>query len=156
MTTGAKRPAARKEKAGAGTVRAAVASVEIKAAAEAVFKAVSDPLLLPRWAEPIKAAREKGGRIELDYRRPDRLVTCAAEVRADERSLTVDWIIHLPQETVKAYSRVVPLQERRSAFVFVLASSPMSEAQAAAEAEQAGKNVAQDMERLKSLLERSR
>jgi len=156
MTTMAKKPLPRAEEgAGAKVVRSATVSIEVAFGAAKVFKAVSDPLLLPCWAGPVKAVRRRGGGLELDYETPERLITCAADLAVDERRGVVDWTFHLPQDPVKAYSRVIPLQESRSVLLLTLASPPMPERRADAGLIDAVKSLSQSMEALKSVLERS-
>ncbi len=99
-----------------------VQSVEIEAAARAVFDYLSRPDTLPEWAHAFR--RVDGTRATLAT--PKGSVEVELTVEAAWPPGCVDWLLRFPDESLaRAHSRVVPGITGRSIYTFVLLAPPV-------------------------------
>lgn len=128
-------------------------AVEVAAPQRRLFQVVSNPALLPKWADPIKAIRDDNGRAVVDYQLPDRRVACPCETSLDEERCIADWTVHLPDgPALRVYSRAVAVSDSQSVFVLTLVSPPSGPARLKNARAMMEKNLAKDLDRLKELL----
>lgn len=127
--------------------------LELPVPQDRLFRLVSDPSQLPKWADPIKAVRRDGGRAVVDYELPDRRVECPCDTDVDAARGTADWTVHLPDApALKVYSRAVAVADDRSVFVLTLVSPPFGPMRVKNARALMEKNLAKDLDRLKALV----
>ena len=127
-----------------------VQDIELDVPASTAFALVSDPEQLPRWTDAFERADRKAATL----RTPNGAVQIGLEVRASSAHGVVDWKMSFPDGgTGWAHSRVVPLDDRRCVYTFVLHAPPVAlEAlEGALEAQRV--TLAKELRRLKDLLE---
>jgi len=134
-------------------VSSVTVAVELEHPAAKVFAVANDHFRLSEWAHPIQDVRMKGGAQEVDYLLPDGVVTCPAHNESDAKKGTVDWRVDIPKgEPVQVYSRVLPLGEDRSVYVFTLLSPPMPRRRLKDAYTVVQKNLLNDLEKFKGLV----
>ena len=127
-----------------------VQGIEIDAPLAQAFAFIADPVRLPLWAEAFESASEH----RAVMRTPQGRVEVRLETEASPGHGTVDWRMTFPDGSVaRAYSRVVEIDARRSAYTFVLLAPPVPlEALEGALAEQS-RTLARELRGLKGRIE---
>ena len=112
---------------------------------------VSDPAQLPRWTSAF--ASVSPGRAVL--RTPRGEVAIDLEVEVSPEQGTVDWRMTFPDRSVAtAFSRIVAMDEKRCIFSFVLTPPPVPLEQLEGALEAQSRTLAEELGKLKRILER--
>jgi hypothetical protein len=99
-----------------------VQTIELAAPFERAFRYVADPRTLPEWTHAFRSV--DNGRATLAT--PKGSVVVGLEVRAAIESGTVDWFMTFPDGSLgRAFSRLVPLDDARVLYSFVLLAPPV-------------------------------
>src|SRR5260370_39603524 len=99
-----------------------VQAIELSGSLERAFRYVADPRTLPEWTHAFRSV--DNGRATLAT--PKGAVVVGLEVRASLESGTVDWFMTFPDGSVgRALSRLVPLDDARVLYSFVLLAPPV-------------------------------
>ena len=99
-----------------------VQTIELSGSLERAFRYVADPRTLPEWTHAFRSV--DNGRATLAT--PKGSVVVGLEVRASLESGTVDWFMTFPDGSVgRALSRLVPLDDARVLYSFVLLAPPV-------------------------------
>jgi hypothetical protein len=123
--------------------------VPLDVAAHAAFAYIADPTNLPAWTHAFAAVT--GRRAVL--RTPAGEVEVGLEVVAAPAHGTVDWILTFPDGSrATAFSRVVPLDERRCAYSFVLTVPPTQLEALEGVLEAQARTLAQELATLRGIL----
>jgi uncharacterized protein YndB with AHSA1/START domain len=134
-------------------VTSVTVALELDVPRERLFAVISDPRMLPRWAQPVKAIRGEGAKAEIDYELPEGSVVCRFDRAVDEASGVTDWTVHVPgADPIRVYSRAVGLGGARSAFVVTLVSPPMPKNRAKDLYAMVEENLTKDMEKVRALV----
>jgi len=137
----------------APVVDSVTVSLELPVPQRRVFEVVSDANQLPGWAGPIKSVRADGPKPTVDYELPGGRVSCVYGADLDAARGTADWTVHFPDAPpLRVYTRAMPIDDRRSIFTLTLVSPPLGPARAKNAKALMEKNLAQDLERLKTLI----
>jgi Polyketide cyclase / dehydrase and lipid transport len=127
-----------------------VQSIGIEAPRNRVFEFVAEPGNLPKWASAFKSADKHSARLET----PQGAVAIALKTIARPDAGTVDWMMTFPDGSVgTAYARVTPNGENKAVLSFVLMAPPvpLEAVEGALEAQR--KILAEELVRLKTILE---
>lgn len=128
-----------------------VQSIAIDAPAEAVFKFVADRFALPQWTHAFKRIgattalmQTSAGELEVGL-----------SVQAHPESGAVDWIMVFPDQSIgRAHARVVSNVDESSILCFVVLAPPVPQEQVEGTLEQQRAILGDELQRLKSILER--
>jgi hypothetical protein len=127
-----------------------VQSVGIEAPRNRVFEFVAEPGNLPRRANAFKSADEHSARLQT----PQGTAAIALTTDARRDAGTIDWTMTFPDGSVgTAYARVTPDRENRSVFSFVLMAPPLPLEAVEGALEAQRKILAEELVRLKTILE---
>ena len=128
-----------------------VQEVEIAVPARRAFEWISDPARLPDWTTAFGSADHRSAVLKT----PKGPLRIGLEVQALPAAGTVDWTMRFPDGTVgRAHSRVVELADDRCVYAFVLHAPPVPLEAIEGALETQRVTLAQELERLKRLLER--
>lgn len=128
-----------------------VQAIELATQARRAWRTIADPDLLPKWTNAFREVRAGSALLQT----PNGAVPIGLEVRSSETHGTVDWIMSFPDGSVAtACSRVVPLDAQRSVYTFVLLPPPVPLEQLEGTLAAQSKTLAQELLRLKELVER--
>lgn len=127
-----------------------VQSIQIFAPREQAFTFISNPETLPRWTSAFVTVN--GNKALL--RTPNGEVEINLVVRSSADSGTVDWLMTFPDGSVAtAYSRVVEINRQCCVYSFVLTPPPVPLEQLEGALEAQSATLAEELERLKAMLE---
>ena len=127
-----------------------VQGIEVQTTEKQAFSYIADPNHLPQWTAAFASVTD--GRAVL--RTPQGEVEIDLAVRSSEEQGTIDWIMTFPDgSTAAAYSRVVKLGADRCAYTFVLTPPPVPLEQLEGALEAQSRILAEELERLKEILE---
>jgi hypothetical protein len=127
-----------------------VHGIEIVAAPGTVFRFVSDPRNLPRWAHAFKAADDGRARLET----PAGTIDVELRTEGNSASGTVDWRLAFPDGSVAlAQSRVSETTRGTSIYSFVLHAPPVPLEQIEGALDQQSATLKQELAKLKEILE---
>ncbi len=99
-----------------------VQSIEIRAPFATVYEFIADADNLPAWTEAFKSVAN--GRAQMAT--PNGAVEIGLRVHSSNDGGTIDWEMTFPDGSVAwAYSRVIPVENERSIYVFVLLPPPV-------------------------------
>jgi len=99
-----------------------VQTIEVAGPFQRAFRYVADPATLPEWTHAFRSVAN--GRATLAT--PKGSVEVQLEVRASLESGTVDWLMTFTDGSVgRAFSRLVPLDDARVLYSFVLLAPPV-------------------------------
>jgi hypothetical protein len=128
-----------------------VQGIELNVSRGQAFAFVADPSRLPLWTSAFAAATN--GRAVM--RTPEGEVEIELQVSASPGAGTVDWRLIFPGGSVaSAYSRIVELQPGSCAFTFILTPPPVPLERLEGALEAQSRTLADELERLKRILER--
>ena len=128
-----------------------VQSIELHVPGSKAHAFIADPAQLPKWTRAFAAIMP--GRAVM--RTPGGEVTVGLRVEARAESGTVDWYMTFPDGSIgKAYSRVVELDRGRCAYVFVLTPPPVPLEQLEGALAAQARTLAEELHKLKEVLER--
>lgn len=115
------------------------------------FAFIADPAKLPKWTSAF--ASVSAGRAVM--RTPSGEVTIDLVVQASAEQGTVDWRMTFPDHSVAtAFSRVVALDRDRCIFSFVLTPPPVPLEQLEGTLKAQSRTLAEELRKLKGILER--
>ena len=111
---------------------------------------IADPNQLPRWTNAF--ATVTPGRALM--RTPNGEVMIDLEVKSSPEHGTIDWRMTFPDRTVAtAFSRVVEVHQDRCIFTFVLTPPPVPLEQLEGALEVQSRTLAEELKKLKEILE---
>lgn len=111
---------------------------------------IADPAQLPRWTNAFASVTPGRARM----RTPSGEVTVDLEVEASPEHGTVDWRMTFPDRSVAtAFSRVVEMDRDRCIFSFVLTPPPVPLEQLEGALEAQSRTLAEELKKLKGILE---
>jgi hypothetical protein len=129
-----------------------VQSVPVSTPRESAFEFIADPKNLPRWTSAFAAADATSAIM----RTPAGEVAIALQTVANRQSGTIDWLMTFPDGfTAAAYSRVTPDGNMKCVYSFVLMTPPVPLEALEGALEVQMRTLAEELTRLKSLLETS-
>lgn len=127
-----------------------VQGIEIRTARDRLFKFVSEPGNLPRWARAFKSADRQQARLESRAGTVD----IGLHTEANQAAGTVDWRLEFPDESVAlAQSRVTETARGTCIYSFVLHAPPVPLEQVEGALDQQSATLRQELMTLKSLME---
>ena len=127
-----------------------VQGIEIRAARDQLFKFVSDPRNLPKWAHAFKSADQERARLET----PAGAMDIGLRTDANQLAGTVDWRLEFPDHSVGlAQSRVTETTGGTCIYSFVLHAPPVPLEQVEGALEEQSATLRQELAALKSLME---
>lgn len=127
-----------------------VQDIELAVSSTRAFARIADPTWLPNWTEAFSSADSTTAVLNT----PGGSMRIGLEVLADAKSGTIDWKMLFPDGSVGwAHSRIVPLDDARSAYTFVLHAppAPLEAIEGALQSQRA--TLARELRRLKEALE---
>ncbi len=128
-----------------------VQGVDLRVPRETAFAFIADPARLPAWTSAFASVTD--GRALL--RTPTGEVEIALDVQASAEHGTADWRMIFPDGSVAtAYSRLVPTGRDRCVFSFVLTPPPVPLEQLEGALEAQSRTLAEELRKLKRILER--
>ncbi len=128
-----------------------VQGIDLDVSRDQAFGFIADPGRLPQWTQ---AFAQVDGRKAV-MRTPDGEVPVDLEVRASLEQGTVDWHMTFPDRSIaSAYSRVVKNGHDHCVFSFVLTPPPVPLEQLEGALESQSRTLAEELRRLKGILER--
>jgi hypothetical protein len=128
-----------------------VQGIDLRVPRDRAFAYIADPARLPAWTSAF--ASVAGGRAVL--RTPSGEVEIALGVDASPDRGTVDWHMTFPDGSVaSAYSRLVRTGREACVFSFVLTPPPVPLEQLEGALEAQSRTLAEELRKLKGLLER--
>jgi hypothetical protein len=129
-----------------------VQTIELAVPFERAFRYVADPRTLPEWTHAFRSV--DNGRATLAT--PKGSVVVGLEVRAAIESGTVDWFMTFPDGSLgRAFSRLVPLDDARALYSFVLLAPPVRLEQVEGALAEQAKVLRQELTALQKRLARS-
>lgn len=127
-----------------------VQSIELNVPPNEALAFIANPAQLPRWTNTF--ASVSPGRAVM--RTPGGEVTIGLEVKTSPEQGTVDWRMIFPDRTVAtAFSRVVELDGHRCIFSFVLTPPPVPLEQLEGALDAQTRTLAEELRKLKKVLE---
>lgn len=127
-----------------------VQGITIQAPPQQVFSYIADAAKLPLWTNAFSSV----GNGKAMLQTPNGKVEISLDVQASEQHGTVDWLMTFPDgSNAMAYSRVMQLDPQRSAYTFVLTPPPVPLEMLEGALEEQSRTLAQELNKLKSLLE---
>lgn len=127
-----------------------VQGIHLKATQQRTFEFIADPALLPKWTNAF--ASVNNGKAVL--RTPAGEVEIGLEVKASAEQGTIDWLMKFPDGNVAvAYSRVVALDSKSCVYTFVLTPPPVPLEQLEGALEAQSHTLAEELQKLKEILE---
>ncbi|HEX4952062.1 MAG TPA: SRPBCC family protein [Thermoanaerobaculia bacterium] len=127
-----------------------VQTVELAVPRGRAFELIADPVQLPRWTHAFAFA----GSGEALMRTPNGEVRVGLEVEASTERGTIDWRMTFPDGSVaSAFSRLVDLAEDRCLFSFVLTPPPVPLELLEGALEAQSRTLAEELVKLKGILE---
>ena len=131
----------------------AIESIQIAAPADQVFDFVADRETLPRWTVAFRDVRND----RAVMRTPRGEVEVVLGVTASRTTGIIDWTMTFPDgTTARAFSRVVALDDRRSAYAFILPAPVTSLEQLEGDLDEQRKALRKELANLRDFLERRR
>lgn len=128
-----------------------VQGIDIAVPRDEAFAFIADPAQLPHWTNAFAAV--DGDRAVM--RTPAGEVMVRLEVQASRERGTVDWRMTFPDGSVAtAFSRAIPLDGGRCAYSFVLTAPPVPLEQLEGTLAAQSRTLAEELVRLKGILER--
>jgi len=128
-----------------------VQAVSFNVSRQQAFAYIADAKNLPDWAQAFAAVNGKRALM----RTPNGEVEIDLDVRASAELGTIDWYMTFPDNSLAiAYSRVVELTTNSCAYSFVLTPPPVPLEQLEGALETQSKILAEELVKLKSILER--
>ena len=127
-----------------------VQSVYLEVPCESAFALVADPAQLPRWTNAFESV-SKGRAV---MRTPQGRVEVELAVQAQPATGTVDWRMVFPDGSVAtAFSRLTALDARSCIYAFVLTPPPVALEHLEGALDAQSRTLAEELERLKGILE---
>jgi len=127
-----------------------VQGIEIRADRDRLFKFVSDPCNLPRWASAFKSADQERARLET----PAGAVDIDLRTESNQVAGTVDWRLEFPDRSIAlAQSRVTETTRGTCIYCFVLHAPPVPLEQVEGALDQQSTTLGEELRTLKSLME---
>lgn len=127
-----------------------VQAIDLQVVQRRVFSYVADPQHLPQWTSAF--ASVANGRAVM--RTPNGEIEIGLVVQSSEEQGTIDWRMTFPDGSVAtAFSRVVKLDSKSCVFAFVLAPPPVPLEQLEGALEAQSRTLAEELQRLKRVLE---
>jgi hypothetical protein len=127
-----------------------VQGTEIGAPPDAVFRFVSDPRNLPRWAHAFESADSDRARLET----PAGKVDIGLRTEANAAAGTIDWRLVFPDGSVAlAQSRVTETTRKTCIYSFVLHAPPVPLEQIEGALAQQSITLKEELAKLKEILE---
>ena len=127
-----------------------VQSITIKAPFKKVFDFVVSAQNLPKWTNAFKNA-ENGAALMVT---PNGEISIKLEVKSDPGCGNIDWYMTFPDDTEgRAYSRVVSLDQDQVLYSFILLAPPVPLEQLEGALEEQKLILAEELKRLKKILE---
>ena len=127
-----------------------VQGIEIRTARDTLFKFLSEPGNLPKWARAFKSADQQRARLES----PAGTVDIGLRTEANQAAGTVDWRLEFPDESVAlAQSRVTETTRGTCIYSFVLHAPPVPLEQMEGALDQQSTTLRHELTTLKSLME---
>jgi hypothetical protein len=131
----------------------AVESIQIAAPADEVFAFVADRETLPQWTVAFRDVRND----RAIMRTPRGEVEVSLGVTASRTTGIIDWTMTFPDgTTARAFSRVVALDDHRSAYAFILPAPVTSLEQLEGDLDEQREALRKELANLRDLLERRR
>ena len=127
-----------------------VQGIELNVSRSRAVAFIADPAQLPRWTSAF--ASVTAGRAVM--RTPSGEVAIDLEVDASPERGTIDWRMRFPDRSMAtAFSRVVEMSPDRCIFTFVLTPPPMPLELLEGALEVQSRTLAEELEKLKEILE---
>jgi len=127
-----------------------VQGIDLNVPRSKAFAFIADPVQLPRWTNAFSSV--SAGRAVM--RTPSGEVVIDLGVQASAEHGTVDWQMTFPDSTVAtAFSRVVEMDRGRCIFSFVLTPPPVPLEQLEGALEAQSRTLAEELRKLKEILE---
>jgi len=127
-----------------------VQGIEIRAARDRLFKFVSEPGNLPKWAHAFKSADRERARLET----PAGTMDIGLHTEANQAAGTVDWRLEFPDKSsALAQSRVTETTRGTCIYSFVLHAPPVPLEQMEGALDQQSTTLRHELTTLKSLME---
>lgn len=128
-----------------------VQAISLHISQQQAFAFISDANHLPDWAQAFASVDGKRALM----RTPSGEVEIGLDVRASSETGTIDWYMNFPDGSVAvAYSRVVALTLDSCVYSFVLTPPPVPLEQLEGALEMQSKTLAEELIKLKGILER--
>ena len=128
-----------------------VQGIDLNVPQAAALAFIADPAQLPRWTSAFVSVA--AGRAVL--RTPGGEVSIDLQVQASPAHGTVDWRMTFPDRSVAtAFSRVVEIDPDHCVFAFVLTPPPVPLEQLEGTLEAQSRTLAEELKKLKKILER--
>jgi hypothetical protein len=127
-----------------------VQSIALGVPRRTAFAFIGDPAQLPRWTNAFVSSND--GRAVM--RTPNGELTIDLSVRAAPNEGTVDWQMTFPDRSVaSAFSRLVELDRDSCVFTFVLTPPPVPLEQLEGALDAQSRTLAEELKKLKDILE---
>lgn len=127
-----------------------VQGIHLQTPQQHAFAYIADPVQLPQWTNAF--ASVNNGKAVL--RTPTGEVGIGLEVKASAEQGTIDWLMKFPDGSVAlAYSRVVALDSKSCVYTFVLTPPPVPLEQLEGALEAQSHTLAEELQKLKEILE---
>jgi len=127
-----------------------VQAIDVSVPRARAFAFVSDRFTLPRWTNAFVSVDDEKAVMQT----PAGIAEVDLSVRSHEASGAVDWRMIFPDGSVAtAFSRTVELEAERCAFAFVLTAPPVPLEQLEGALDEQSRTLAEELRRLKSILE---
>lgn len=128
-----------------------VQAISFNVSQQQAFAFIADAMHLPEWTQAFASVtgkralmRTPGGKVEIDL-----------DVQASAENGTVDWYMTFPDgSTAVAYSRLAKLSHDSCAYCFILTPPPVPLEQLEGALDAQSKTLAEELVRLKVILER--
>lgn len=128
-----------------------VQGIEFDVPSTRAFAYIADPGRLPDWTQAF--ASVTGARALL--RTPNGEVEIGLDVHASVGEGTIDWRMAFPDGSIAtAFSRVVPIGPDRCIYAFTLTAPPVPLEQLEGALDAQSRTLAEELEKLKAILER--
>jgi hypothetical protein len=128
-----------------------VQAIEMQMSAARAFDYIADSRHLPEWTSAFAAVDAKG---QARLHTPQGEVEIGLVVHASPGAGTIDWEMTFPDGSRgTAFSRLVPLDERRCVYTFVLTPPPVPLENLEGALEAQSKTLAEELTRLRGILE---
>lgn len=128
-----------------------VQAISLNVSQQLAFGFIADAKRLPEWAQAFASVTDKKALM----RTPNGVVEIDLDVRASAENGTVDWYMTFPDGSIAvAYSRIVELNRDSCVYSFILTPPPVPLEQIEDALEMQSKTLANELAKLKGILER--
>ena len=130
-----------------------VQSIEITADYVDAFNYISNPKNLPEWTNAFDSVTGDNAVMKT----PSGVTEITLKVSSSRSQGTIDWLMRFPDGSeAKAYSRLIKLNERRNAYVFILTAPPVPLEELEGTLAEQSKILKEELEHLQAILSQRR